>query len=161
VPSASGAVWSRRLLTRRAAVPGTFEQPSVRPARSRGPAVELVSVHTAPPATSPAAVRAWADDLAGLPSPEPAVLRILAGDFNATHDHGALRALLRQGYVDAARARGRGADWTWRPLRLPLPRLTLDHVLVDPRLSVSRCSLEPVRGSDHRSVVVDVVLPSG
>jgi len=139
-------------------VPGTFEQPSVRISPAAGPGVELVSVHTAPPAT-PGTVRAWTGDMAGMPGPGPQVLRVLAGDFNATPDHAALRALLRLGYVDAARARGRGGEWTWRPLRLRVPRLVLDHVLVDPRLAVAECSLVAVHGSDHRSVVVDVVLP--
>jgi len=159
VPSASGAVWSRLPLDRRAAVPGTFEQPSARVSRASGPPVELVAVHTAPPALSPGAVRAWTGDLARLPGPVPEALRVLAGDFNATPDHGALRAVVRRGYRDAARAQGRGAEWTWRPLRLRLPRLALDHVLVDPRLAVAGCSFVPVRGSDHRSVVVDLVLP--
>ena len=36
-------------------------------------------------------------DLAALPAPEPGVLRVLAGDFNATLDHAALRAVLRTG----------------------------------------------------------------
>ena len=159
VPSASGAVWSRLPLDARGAVPGEFEQPSVQVTAGAGPAVELVSVHSAPPATGPASVRAWASDLAALPAPAPEVLRVLAGDFNATPDHAAWRALLRRGYVDAARATGRGTEWTWRPLRLRLPRMALDHVLVDPRIAVAACRFVPVDGSDHRSVVVDLVLP--
>ena len=161
VPSASGAVWSRLPLTAGAAVPGEFEQPAVRVRAGAGPAVELVSVHSPPPATGPASVRAWTSDLAALPSPSPGVLRVLAGDFNATPDHGAWRAVLRKGYVDAARATGHGAEWTWRPLRLRLPRMALDHVLVDPRIAVAGCRFVPVRGSDHRSVVADLVLPPG
>ncbi|NEK84856.1 endonuclease/exonuclease/phosphatase family protein [Blastococcus saxobsidens] len=161
VPSASGAVWSRRALDTRAAVPGEFEQPCVRVTAGSGPAVELVSVHSAPPATGPASVRAWLADLAALPAPAPGVLRVLAGDFNATPDHAAWRAVLRRGYVDAARAVGRGSVWTWRPLRLPLPRMALDHVLVDPRIAVAACRFVPVRGSDHRSVVAELVLPPG
>jgi hypothetical protein len=66
-----------------------------------------VAVHTNPPATSPAQVRSWEQDLAALPAPEPGVLRVLAGDFNATLDHVAFRTLLDRGYVDAARAAGR------------------------------------------------------
>ncbi|TFV45999.1 endonuclease/exonuclease/phosphatase family protein [Blastococcus sp. TF02A_35] len=159
VVSGSGALWSRWPLHRPGNVAGTFEQPCARVRIGDGAEVEVVSVHTAPPATSPGAVRAWARDLAALPSPAPDVLRVLAGDFNATPDHAALRSVLRRGWVDAARATGLGTTWTWRPLRLPLPRLVLDHVLVDPRLEVAACSVVPVPGSDHRSVVVDVVLP--
>ena len=161
VPSASGAVWTRVPITGRAQVPGGFEQPTVRLAAASGPAVELTSVHTVPPATSPAAVREWAQDLAALPAPAPDVLRVLAGDFNATFDHAALRAVLGLGYDDAARAGGRALAWTWAPLRLRFPRLALDHVLVDPRITVASIEFVQVSGSDHRAVVAELVLPSG
>ncbi|MGY2067853.1 endonuclease/exonuclease/phosphatase family protein [Blastococcus sp. SYSU DS0619] len=161
VVSASGGVWSRWPVTGHGVMPGGFEQPTVRVSAGSGPDVEITAVHTRPPSTSPAAVRGWAEDLAALPAPDPGALRVLAGDFNATLDHAALRAVLRRGYRDAARAVGRGRAWTWRPLRLPLPRLVLDHVLVDPRLAVAGCAAVPVRGSDHRSLVVDLVLPGG
>ena len=160
VASASGAVWSRRPVMARGRAPGGFEQPMVRLAVPTAPDLEVTAVHVRPPATSPAAVRGWTADLAALPSPTPGVLRVLAGDFNATLDHAALRAVLRRGYVDAARAVGRGLAWTWRPLRLRFPRLALDHVLVDPRVAVAGCAFVPVRGSDHRALVVDLVLPT-
>jgi endonuclease/exonuclease/phosphatase (EEP) superfamily protein YafD len=159
VPAASGAVWSRRPITARSAVPGGFEQPAVRLASPAGE-VEVTAVHATPPAISPAQVRAWTADLAALPPPEPGVLRVLAGDFNATPDHAAFRAVLTRGYRDAAAAVGRGRAWTWRPMRLPRPRLALDHVLVDPRITVERVDLVPVRGSDHRAVVADLDLPA-
>jgi endonuclease/exonuclease/phosphatase (EEP) superfamily protein YafD len=159
VEAASGAVWSRWPVTARGAAPGGFEQPTVRLRVGGGPELEVTAVHARPPATSPAAVRGWTADLAALPSPAPGTLRVLAGDFNATPDHAGLRSLLRRGYVDAARAAGRGRTWTWRPLRLRFPRLVLDHVLVDPRLAVTACAHLPVTGSDHRSLVVDVALP--
>ena len=159
VPSASGAVWTRRAVQARGRTPGDFEQPWVRLATGAGPDVEVTAIHTPPPSTSPSAVRAWARDLAALPGTEAGVLRVLAGDFNATLDHAGLRAVLRRGYADAAQAAGRGLTWTWRPLRLPAPRLALDHVLVDPRLAVIAVEFVHVRGSDHRAVVVDLALP--
>ncbi|MGY1916917.1 endonuclease/exonuclease/phosphatase family protein [Blastococcus sp. SYSU DS0973] len=159
VVSASGGVWSRWPVTGRRVVPGGYEQPVVRLPGGDGPDVEITSIHSRPPSTSPAAVRGWSEDLAALPPPDPVVLRVLAGDFNATLDHAALRAVLRQGYRDAARAAGRGLTWTWRPLRLRFPRLALDHVLVDLRLAVTGFAAAPVQGSDHRSLVVDLVLP--
>jgi endonuclease/exonuclease/phosphatase (EEP) superfamily protein YafD len=85
---------------------------------------------------------------------------VLAGDFNATLDHAALRAVLRRGWADAAQVTGRGLVWTWRPLRLPWPRLTIDHVLIDPRISVAGVQLARLPGSDHRALVVDLVLPA-
>ncbi|GAA3179720.1 hypothetical protein GCM10010531_37210 [Blastococcus jejuensis] len=159
VASASGAVWSRRPVEGRGVVPGSFEQPSVRLTRDGGPHVEIVAVHAMPPAVSPAQVRAWTADLAALPDPDPDVLRVLAGDFNATLDHAALRAVLARGYEDAARAAGRAWAWTWRPLRAPFPRLGLDHVLVDPRIQVAGVQVVPVGGSDHRAVVADLLIP--
>ncbi|RBY92312.1 endonuclease/exonuclease/phosphatase family protein [Blastococcus sp. TBT05-19] len=160
VVSGSGAIWSRVPLHDLGNAPGEFEQPTARVRIGDGAEVEVVSVHTAPPATSPAAVRSWAADLATLPLPDPGVLRVLAGDFNATPDHAALRAVLRRGWVDAAQALGLGSTWTWRPLRPPFPRLVLDHVLVDPRLGVRGCSFARVPGSDHRAVVVDLAVPA-
>jgi endonuclease/exonuclease/phosphatase (EEP) superfamily protein YafD len=159
VPSASGAVWSRRAVWARGATPGGFEQPWVRLAVGAGADVEITAVHTRPPSTSPTAVRDWTDDLTALPGTEPAVLRVLAGDFNATLDHAAMRGVLRRGYLDAAWVTGRALAWTWRPLRLRFPRLALDHVLVDPRISVAAVAFVPVPGSDHRAVVADLVLP--
>ena len=159
VPAASGAVWTRLTVVGRGVTPGTFEQPVVRLAVPGAAEIELTSVHTAPPATSPASVRAWTADLAALPAPRPGPLRVLAGDFNATLDHAALRAVLRRGYRDAARDVGRGLSWTWRPLRLRFPRLTIDHVLVGPRIGVAGVELASVTGSDHRAVVADLVLP--
>jgi endonuclease/exonuclease/phosphatase (EEP) superfamily protein YafD len=159
VPSASGAVWSRFPIGERRAVPGEFEQPTVTFPADGGPDLELTAVHITPPSTFGASVRNWASDLAALPSPEPAVLRVLAGDFNASLDHAALRAVLDRGYDDAARVVGRALTWTWRPLHWPFPRLTLDHVLIDPRIGVAAVDVVPVRGSDHRAVVAELVLP--
>jgi hypothetical protein len=161
VPSASGAVWTRFPIEARGAVPGAFEQPTVLLRPEGGPAVELTSVHSFPPAISASAVRRWTLDLAALPAPSDDVLRVLAGDFNATFDHAAMRAVLARGYADASVRAGRGLAWTWRPLRLRLPRLSLDHVLVDPRIAVASVELVPVAGSDHLAVVAELVLPRG
>jgi endonuclease/exonuclease/phosphatase (EEP) superfamily protein YafD len=143
------------------AVPGTFEQPTALIEPPGAQPFELTAVHSAPPSTSPRSVREWAADLAVLPAPDGGVLRVLAGDFNATPHHAALRAVLRRGWTDAAQRAGQGRAWTWRPLRLPWPRLTLDHVLIDPRIAVTGVRLVPVTGSDHRALVVDLVLPPG
>lgn len=160
VPAAGGAVWSRWPMCAAGSVPGGFEQPTVRlPRNGDGPEVEVTAVHLWPPSTSSASVRQWAADLAALPAPEPGVLRVLAGDFNASLDHAALRRVLRLGYVDAARAVGRALTWTWAPLTSRFPRLVIDHVLVDPRVGVASVDVLPVQGSDHRALVAELVLP--
>jgi endonuclease/exonuclease/phosphatase family metal-dependent hydrolase len=158
--AASGAVWTRLPVVARMSAPGCFEQPTVRLSVAAGPDIEVTAVHSMPPAVSPAAVRGWTRDLAALPAPDPGVLRVLAGDFNATLDHAALRTVLRLGWTDAAQVTGRGLAWTWRALPLRFPRLTVDHVLVDPRIAVAAVELVGVAGSDHRAVVADLVLPS-
>jgi hypothetical protein len=156
-PAGSGGLWSRRPLTACSAVSGTWLQPTARVSTAAGE-VEVTAVHAKAPLWSPSGVRDWTTDLAALPAPEPGVLRVLAGDFNATPDHAAFRAVLARGYRDAAAARGRGRTWTWAPLTVGRPRLTLDHVLVDPRIAVASVEIVRVRGSDHRSVVADLDL---
>jgi endonuclease/exonuclease/phosphatase family metal-dependent hydrolase len=164
-PAASGAVWSRLPLRAAGAVPGGFEQPTVRFGgdgdAGGGADVELTAIHLTPPSTSAERVRGWIADLAALPAPEEEVLRVLAGDFNASLDHAAFRQVLARGYRDAAREAGRAMVWTWAPLRPRFPRLAIDHVLIDPRIGVAAVDVVPVDGSDHRAVVAELVLPPG
>jgi endonuclease/exonuclease/phosphatase family metal-dependent hydrolase len=103
----------------------------------------------------------WEEDLRLLGEPRDDVLRVLAGDYNATQDHAAFRRVLRRGWVDAARATGQALRPTWAPVRWRVPRLTLDHVLVDPRIGVVSLQVVHVPGSDHRALVADLRLPPG
>ncbi|NIH66780.1 endonuclease/exonuclease/phosphatase family protein [Modestobacter marinus] len=157
---AGGALWTRLEIRGRTVVPGRFGQPAARLAVPGAPDVELTAVHTHPPTSSPAQVASWTADLRLLPDPEPEVLRVLAGDFNATPDHAAFRRLLRRGWVDAATAVGAPRRATWWPMRMPHPRLTLDHVLVDPRIAVHGLTVVHVPGTDHRALVADLRLPA-
>ncbi|MET9259400.1 endonuclease/exonuclease/phosphatase family protein [Amycolatopsis sp. NPDC004079] len=84
-------------------------------------------------------------------------LRVVAGDFNATLDHAALRTVLSRGYVDAAEARGDGMVPTWSTATVPL--VPLDHVLVDRRVAIRDYQAFEVPGSDHRAVYAEVQLP--
>ncbi|MDG4767279.1 endonuclease/exonuclease/phosphatase family protein [Solwaraspora sp. WMMD406] len=103
----------------------------------------------------------WRTDLAAQPRPDPdSAPRILAGDFNATLDHAALRRLIAAGYVDAAAATGHGLVGTWGPYDGSwIPPVTLDRVLVDRRIGVDSVVVHTVPGSDHRMVVAGLVLP--
>jgi len=158
-PGGGGALWTRLQVRSRSVVPGRFGQPAVRLAVLGARDVEVTAVHTHPPTRSAAMVTHWTADLAQLPDPDAPVLRVLAGDFNATPDHAAFRRLLRRGWVDAARATGQGLRPTWSPLQSRLPRLSLDHVLVDPRIGVSSFRVVRVPGTDHRALVADLRLP--
>jgi len=126
-----------------------------------GPALLVESAHPMAPATL-SNLPAWRTDLRGQPPATPGgPLRILAGDFNATLDHSALRRLLDTGYVDAAAAVGAGLVGTWGPYDGDrIPSVTIDHVLVDRRIAVQRVSVLPLPGSDHRPVLAVLTLPA-
>lgn len=119
--------------------------------------IEVVSVH--PPApSSPRRTRAWARDLSLLPDATPsAEIRVLAGDFNATLDHAALRRIVDTGYRDAAEQAGEGLRPTWPVGRL-IPPVTIDHVLVDRRCGIGRVETHEVERSDHRALVAEITL---
>lgn len=159
-PGAGGAVWSRHPVMAAGAVPGCFDQPWARLAVPGGPDVEVTAVHSQPPVRWAAGtVAAWESDLLALPTPGRDVVRVLAGDFNATTDHAAFRRLLARGWVDAGRAAGQGLTTTWTPRRAPHPRLVIDHVLIEERVGVRAVRVRRVAGSDHRAVLTELTLP--
>jgi endonuclease/exonuclease/phosphatase (EEP) superfamily protein YafD len=81
---------------------------------------------------------------------------ILAGDFNATRQHQALRELLETGFTDAHLATGRGWAATWPVGRRLPPFALIDHVLVSPDLAVASVDEVAISGSDHRAVVATI-----
>lgn len=115
--------------------------------------IRVVHVHN-PSLTSTAL---WLRTLKGLPAARPDVLRIIAGDFNATLDHSAFRAVRDRGYADAADRTGQGLEPTW-PADHRLG-ITIDHVLVDRRIGVDRVRIAHVAGTDHRAVIADMTVP--
>ncbi|MGK5738799.1 endonuclease/exonuclease/phosphatase family protein [Micromonospora sp. URMC 103] len=124
------------------------------------PPVRVESAHPAAPYALDQ-VGFWRADLAAQPPASPdGTLGILAGDFNATLDHGPLRALLRTGYVDAADATGAGLSGTWGPYDGdPIPPVTIDHVLVDRRIAARAVEVLHLPGTDHRPVLATLQLP--
>lgn len=157
-PAAGGAVWTRLEVLDRGGAPGRFEQPVVRLAVPGAPDLEVTAVHTDPP-MSAARTRRWEREMAQLPAAGGDVLRVLAGDFNATPDHATFRRLLARGYADAGARLGRALVHTWTPERRSQPRLTIDHVLADRRVGVAAFSVHDLPGSDHRAVAAELVLP--
>ncbi|GAT65627.1 endonuclease [Planomonospora sphaerica] len=123
-----------------------------------GRRIEVVSVHPCAPRYD-YKVPCWFDGLRALPR-AGGELRVLAGDFNATLDHGPVRDLLDSGYRDAADATGQGLTPTW-PQRgwEPVPGVALDHVLADARMAVDAFSVHSLPGTDHRPVFADLRLP--
>jgi endonuclease/exonuclease/phosphatase (EEP) superfamily protein YafD len=125
-----------------------------------GPLLEVGAVHPPPPLHGD--VGTWRQMLREIPRPDTArpELRLVLGDFNATLDHHDLRDLLGDGgYVDAADAAGAGYDTTWPAGRRFPPEITIDHVLVDPRVRVRDVSVHTVPRSDHRALVAALELP--
>lgn len=129
-----------------------------------GPPVLVESAH--PPAPYAAhQIGYWVTGQASLDRATPdGPLRLLAGDFNATLDHAALRALIRSGYRDAASVVGRGGTPTWHGYWPGLPRsrvpgVTLDHVLADRRIGVRAVVVCSLPGSDHRPLFAELILP--
>ncbi|HEX4811749.1 MAG TPA: endonuclease/exonuclease/phosphatase family protein [Nonomuraea sp.] len=122
-----------------------------------GDPVEIVDVHPYPPLGPN--VDQWKEALATLPAATPDRVRVLAGDFNASLDHAALRGLLGRGYKDAADQVGAGLIPTWPANKRVPPLITIDHVLVDRRAGVREVSVRDVPGTDHRAVLAVLSVP--
>ena len=119
-----------------------------------GEGFEVVSVHPPPP-VSQQHVEGWHDTFDGLPEGDRP--RILAGDFNATLDHRALRELIGTGYTDAADATGDGLTGTWQANSRRKPRITIDHVLVTRELQPVDTEIIEIARGDHRTVYAELV----
>jgi endonuclease/exonuclease/phosphatase family metal-dependent hydrolase len=163
IPDPSGsALYSRYPLTDGGYrhLPGDFGQAYATVHVPGAPDLLVESVHPCAPA-NPDLLPCWR---AGLDS-EPRAdrggpVRLLLGDFNSTLDHAPLQALLRSGYRDAAATLGDGFVGTWPYDGSRLPKVTIDHVLADPRMGIRALAVYPVRRSDHRGVYAELTLPS-
>ena len=132
-------------------------------ARIRTPAglVRVIDVHAVAPVTVENTVlwRGQYAELARIAARDTGTL-ILAGDFNATLDHGPLRRLVATGLRDAFMESGRGFGATWpRWDGLVPPLMRIDHVLVSQQVTVVAVTDQMSAGSDHRRLVVDLALP--
>jgi endonuclease/exonuclease/phosphatase (EEP) superfamily protein YafD len=115
-------------------------------------ALRFVAFHAVAPV--PGSVPDWNADLALLSrwcsGPTPAVI---AGDFNATLDHSALRDGTA-GCEDAAAQRGAGLIPTWAPsqgTRQFGPQI--DHVFATDGIAAETFEVRDVEGSDHRAIM--------
>lgn len=122
-----------------------------------GRPIEFIDAHPFPPLGPQ--VTSWNEALADFPSASPDRIRIIAGDFNASLDHAALRGLLARGYKDAADTVGAGLIPTWPANKRVPPIITIDHVLVDERVGVKEVSVRDVPRTDHRAVLAELTVP--
>jgi endonuclease/exonuclease/phosphatase (EEP) superfamily protein YafD len=125
----------------------------------RGHAVRLQLAHPMPPL--PGQLDLWRRELrelrdfAGSAGAAPTVL---AGDFNASQDHAAFRAILDTGLRDAARLAGSGRTPTWPARTAPAIGAQIDHVLVSADFSASDARFLDLADTDHRALLVDIRL---
>lgn len=123
--------------------------------------IELLAAHPAAP-WAPSEVPRWLADLAALPSADASRTRLIAGDFNATLDHAALREVLDRGFHDAADEVGQALHGTWKGrdgLLALAPRVALDHIFVDRRVAVESVDFGDPPGTDHLPVFAVLRLP--
>lgn len=129
----------------------------------------LIGLHTTQPLVS---TQRWRRDLSEI---RRVVARqhgpgVVAGDFNATLNHGPMRRLLGvgsgAGLSDAAVDANSGWQPTWpsddlaRVLGVPILSLfTLDHVLVTRQIDVVSTRTLTVSGTDHKALVASLVRP--
>ncbi len=85
---------------------------------------------------------------------------IVAGDFNATADNAAFRAVLRR-CRSAADGTGRGLVGTFPATAPWWCGIQIDHVLVPTAATTTRFAVFPIPGSDHRAVLAEIRLPTG
>ena len=85
---------------------------------------------------------------------------LVVGDFNATHDHEPMRAVLRAGVRDAAEEAGSGWQPTWPTKRYGQdwvwPLLTIDHVLTSPQFDAVRTHTVEIPRTDHLTLVAEL-----
>ncbi|HWA53384.1 MAG TPA: endonuclease/exonuclease/phosphatase family protein [Solirubrobacterales bacterium] len=136
----------------------TTDLPRLGVALPGGGTIRLIDVHPHTPVSGPEA--RWRVALERLPSAGSGAPWLLVGDFNATLDHAALRAVIERGYRDAGEASGEGLEATWPANRSYPPLITIDHVLADRRLGIADYGVADLPGSDHRAIHATIVLPS-
>ena len=150
-------LWARWPLTPLAPVAGTLAAtPRARIHPPGGLPVTVTAVHPVAPVADQEH-RWWQEleliqaTLAGTTGPQ-----LAAGDFNASRDHRAFRALLRSGFVDCADA-ARHRAWpglTWPADRRYPPLMRLDHVLAPRgRVIVHEARTVRVPDTDHLGVL--------
>ncbi|MFJ4336861.1 endonuclease/exonuclease/phosphatase family protein [Streptomyces sp. NPDC088915] len=156
--SAGSVVLSAHPLRDRRAIPATMGMPGAT-AEIAGRSVRVQLAHPMPPV--PGRVGLWKRELGRIGdfAARRAGPALVAGDFNASQDHAAFRAILKEGRLrDAAWAAGKSRAATW-PAEGPLPPyVQIDHVLVSDEFSVEEVRFLDLAGTDHRAVLADLDL---
>jgi hypothetical protein len=115
--------------------------------------LEILAIQVPSPLSS---ASHWRTQLDRLPFTNPARMRVLAGDFAATFDHGTFRAVLDRGYTDAAEQSGDGLIPTWTGWALPI---TTDHILTDHRCAILGYQVLNLPNTSHDAIFAEIALP--
>ncbi|MEE4596582.1 endonuclease/exonuclease/phosphatase family protein [Streptomyces sp. DSM 41524] len=156
--AAGSAILSRHPLTRAEGVRGTLRMPGA-VVRVAGQRLRMQVAHPMPP--MPGQVDLWRTELGRLRAyadgrgEEPT---LIAGDFNATQDHAAFRAVLDTGLRDSARAAGVPRTPSWPSATTPLLGAQIDHVLVSRALRPRTARFLELPHTDHRALLVELDL---
>ncbi|MFI6950211.1 endonuclease/exonuclease/phosphatase family protein [Streptomyces sp. NPDC050422] len=160
--SHGSAILSRFPLRPAGRIDGTMAMPGA-VAVVAGRDVRLQLAHPMPPV--PGGVPLWRRelgrirDLAAAVRDRPAVV---AGDFNASQDHAAFRAVLDAGGLhDSARLAGSSRTYSWPADRATPLRAQIDHVLVSEEFSVHSARFLRLAATDHRALLVGLELHDG
>ena len=120
--------------------------------------VEILGIHPLSPSTEErAALRDSQIGFAMNWAAETSAHRIVTGDFNATPWSQAFRRLIAHGDLMNSQ-RGFGLELTFPSGASPLVQVPIDHLLYSEGFAVVDRRLGPSLGSDHLSVVVDLVV---
>lgn len=124
-------------------------------------AVELINVHVIAPLSTDS-ITIWNAQLADLQTmvADASAPVVIAGDFNATAQHGGVAELTDAGLVDAHLAAGWGWGATFPASGVVPAVLRLDRILVADEFEVRGFSrLDPL-GSDHRPLMAQISVVS-
>ncbi|MDN3241104.1 endonuclease/exonuclease/phosphatase family protein [Glycomyces tritici] len=117
--------------------------------------LRFLAFHAYPPL--PFAADSWRGDLQGLQGFCDRDTAIIAGDFNATLDHSALRTAM-DGCTDAAASTGDGLHGTWPASAPGLLRTQIDHVFTTSGLQADSVEFTEIEGTDHLAVVAQIAV---
>ncbi|MEU0840029.1 endonuclease/exonuclease/phosphatase family protein [Streptomyces sp. NPDC005962] len=160
-PAEGSAILSTHPLTKARGVSGELSMPGAT-ARIGGVTLRLQVAHPMPP--MPGQLGVWRTELGRLRAyaagrgDEPT---LIAGDFNATQDHAAFRALLDTGMRDSARAAGLSRTPSWPSTTTPVLGAQIDHVLVSDALRPRTARFLDLPHTDHRALLVELDLHTG
>ena len=160
-PSSTGiGLWSRRPLSQLPPVPGT-RSTMPRAQLDVGWPITITVVH--PPAPLRGGQPGWQQDMDRLLTALTGTTgqQMVAGDFNASRDHGAFRRLLAAHLIDCADAAQRRPwpGFTWPANRRFPPVMRLDHILVTRAgVMVRETRTVAIPGTDHLGVLAVIAL---